>query len=238
MAMKPIFVVVACVTLMSSTAPPVSTKEQILVTKLDFYMVEGSISDETPLADNVWPELPGEELPATKMPPRFFSQAELDVAGVRLRAEQNSWRWDAKTQPPKDAGIELLSSPKIASIVGRRMAVFVGSARQIQYFERRPDGLFELKTSDAAHGIHFAATVDKGESSGTFLCDMKVHVSLVGKRLPIEGVTLDVGVPVVTKRESRTQVNLKAGEYYGMLLDMGDQRTLLTRIRVDFKSQT
>jgi hypothetical protein len=116
------------------------------------------------------------------------------------------------------------------------MAVFVGSAKQIQYFERRPDGLFELKTSDASHGIHFEATVDKGESSGTFLCDMKTYVSLVGKRLPIEGVTLDVGVPVVTKRESRTSVSLKPGKYYGMLLYMGDQRTLLTRIRVDVET--
>jgi hypothetical protein len=238
MAMRPLIVLAVCLKLVSSTVSPVSAEEPTVITKLDFYLIEDLGHTGESQATDV---LTVAETFPVKVSFSFFSTLEVTSDAFKLKADEDRWTWNGKEEPPKDVGIELLSSPKIASTMGQPVGVTVGSEKPVQYFEKRPDGLFELKTCDVPYGIRFEATFREGFSdSDGVVCDIEISANLVLKRRPIEGVTLDVGVPITEERKARMPLgrSLKPGRYYGMIFSTDDEGApaVLIRIRVDVES--
>jgi hypothetical protein len=212
---------------------PVAQNQVLL--EFEVYRVEGDISFEAtrlqihPLPPDTVAE---ENAGSTKGSLLLFTAAKLRLGGVSLVADATGWRWSGKDLPPQGSGIERIASPKIMVLVGQAFQLEIGSREPIEYFERRADGLFEFRKSDEVTGLKLSCTVEKGKDECLILRDLTIKLASIENRVPIEGVSLDVGQPIVRTQESVFTVAIKLDECQGMLLRSERYGSLLIRLRV------
>jgi len=206
--------------------------DQALLT-LQVFRVRGDIVGETSLTDNLWEGIKGEDLEAIKGPFSFFTLANLTVAGVKLRASQTRWSWDGKDQPDSGTRVELFAQPRLMVALGESFEIEIGSQQPIEYFEKRSDGLFELKTIHEQTGLALTATVEAGEAGRLAVRNLTITLRSIEKRKPIEGVSLDVGEPTIKTREYKISIAVKPGQYYGIQLATEGYGFLILRLRAD-----
>lgn len=236
--MRSLIIAVVCLTVLGIFSAIVSAEQRAFITEAEFYRVRGDISGRTSLADNIWSGLFQKKSQAKKEGFTLFERAELSVADVELKADERSWMWNGQDKLPTGKGIELVSHPRVLSNMGERFAVRIASEQPIDYLERRPDGLFELKRSNVPLGMRFEGRLDEGDSGRLVELNLTIMANFVVKRRPIEGVTLDVGAPIVHTEEYETTVTVKPGRYYGLLLSTEGQGGLIVRLRVDPQNDT
>jgi len=197
--------------------------------------VRGDISGETSLTEDMSPGIEGQELGAKKGPFTFFTIAKLTVDGVEFRADENGWTWDGKDHPPSGKRVELIARPKVITLLNdpnNACKILIQSEQPIEYFEKRPDGLFELRRDDEQIGLSLAFSVAEGKSGRVVLRDLTIGLRSVEGRSPIEGVTLDVGRPIVRARKSKMTISVKTGRDYGVCLRTEGYGNLYIRLRV------
>jgi len=236
--MKPLAIAVVCLTALQGLSVPGAAQEKRLITEVAIYRIRTFVSGDRSFSGSAtFSEVRGRGTLGKLPVELFFSSAELTIAGVKFKADENRWTWNGKEDPPKDAGIELLSRPKLASNMGQPLTLWTGSEEPIQYLERLPDGLFALKTCDEPLGVRLDITIDEGEP-GPIVLNLKISASFSSRRLSIEGVTLDVGAPIIDKRAYQTTVSVEPGRYYGLIYPAGSEKQggLLIRMRVDVES--
>lgn len=218
--------------------PPGQTAALIQFT---LYRVRGDISGETSLTDNIWEGVEGADpkAQARKGPYTFFTLAKETVAGVKFQADQNGWKWDGKDEPPPGSRVETVTRPRIIVVMpsSSDFVVQIGTRDPIQYFQKRPDGLFELHAVYKMTGLSISAKAEKGQAGRVLLRDLSIGTRLVEKRKPIEGVSLDVGEPIVSAKDHQVTVALKPNQDYGFLLLTDGMGALIGRLRVELKSQ-
>ena len=176
-----------------------------------------------------------EKSPDDARQPRYsmiFSEADITAGGVRFRAREDGWTWNGKSEPPPGISVEKIASPRIVAAAGQPFELFIGSEVPIQFFEKRPDGLFELKDLKEWTGLKIQATIDSGTGDTVMVKELTVAVRTVGKRMPLEGVSLDVGPPVVAARELVTTLACELDRNYGVLFESEGRGMLLLKIRV------
>lgn len=242
--MKALIIAVVCLTLLSAFSSVVSAEQRIFIIDAEFYRVQGDIVEvklhrargKVSLLGRIGSGLFRKRSQSKKEAFILFDRAELSVAGVELKADERSWTWDAKDQRPNDGSIELISHPRVAATPGEPFVVKTISHAAIDYLEKRPDGLFELKKSNLPLGIRFEGRVDEGKSGRLVELNLTIMANFVVKRRPIEGVKLDVGAPIIEEHE--TTATVKPGRYYGLLLSTERQGGLLIRLRVDPQTDT
>jgi hypothetical protein len=225
-----------------------------ITVELRVYRAHGQIRGETSLTEDVWAGI--EE--ARRGPLRFFTLADLTIGDVTLRANHREWTWNGKSEPPEGGEIEPVSYPRLAVIPGKPGALRDVESVPIQYFERRADGLFELKETAVPRGVFFGVTAEQGESGRIVLHDLWIGSDSLVKRRPIEGVNLNIGQPIyedsqllsygvrldstydgrtfgspIVQLARTTTVSVRPGRYYGTFLPTVGQGTLIARLRVD-----
>jgi hypothetical protein len=202
-------------------------QEQITL-HVEIFRIRGDISGGTSLTDNVWGELKGANPHAKDFPFSVFTIADQTLAGVKLEANQKGWFWDGKKEPPAGTGVTKVGAPKVVVQQGQQFKLSV-SAQPVQYFERREDGLFELKALDEKPGLSLSGTITKSDDPGRLVFkDLTFAVRLVERRKPIKGVALDVGEPVLTTpKEVKTTLSLKKNYHYGMHVRIRDGKGFL-----------
>jgi hypothetical protein len=210
-------------------APAASTsgtnQEQVLL-EFDVYRICGNISFESEYLEVT---KAGKEGVAKEL--MSFTRAKLTVAGVELLADEGGWTWVGKDRPPEGSRIEVIASPKLLVLFDQSFVVEIGSEQPIEYFEKRPDGLFELKKLHEKTGFTLSGKVERPGGEQIILRDLTIRLQSVEKRQPIEGASLDVGYPIVRTHESITTVAVKPGGYHGMLLGSEGYGSLLLRLR-------
>jgi len=237
--MKSLAITLICLTVLGAFSSVVSAEEKVFIIDAVFYRVRGEIAELKVHEVRAKRSLPGrigsrlfrKRSHSKKEVFILFERAELSVAGVELKADEQSWTWDAKGQHPHDGSIELISHPRVAAAPGEPFLVKTISHAAIDYLEKRPDGLFELKRSNVPLGIRFEGRLDEGKSDRLVELSLTIMANFVVKRRPIEGVKLDVGAPIIEEYE--TSAIVKAGRYYGLLLSTEGQGGLIIRLRVD-----
>jgi len=236
--MKPLTLAVACFALLVASYSVVLAEDSRYRTQIDVYRIQGDISGDTSLTDNIVAGLEDQILSARKGRFIFFTLADLTIAGVKFEADENGWTWNGKPNLPKHHRIQLISGPRVLSGEREVFAFHVGSKQPVQYFERCPDGLFQLKSCDVPVGISLEATVEQGESGRVIVRDLKILADLILRRRPIQGVTLNVGEPIVEPEEYKTTLSIKPGRYYGIQLLTERHGCLIIRLRVDPQNET
>jgi hypothetical protein len=199
--------------------------------QLDVYRVLGSVSGEMSRTDYLWAGIPGGE--PKEGPFSFFNLASLTLAGVKFVADDSGWTWDGKERPPSGKGVEMISSPKVIVLLGESFEIAIGSQQPIEYFEKRPDGLFELKRLHEETGLTISSHVSKGESGRIVLRDLTILLRSIEAREPVEGVSLDVGRPKVKARQYKVTIAVNQGRPCGIMLGTDGYGFLLVRLRVN-----
>ena len=157
------------------------------------------------------------------------------VADVHLKADARGWTWRSDQSEPNSDRITTLASPKMMAYLSGNLRLSMESPLPVEYFLRRDDGLFELKKLDESTGISFDFTIDKGENDRILLRNFTLTIKTVEKRKPIEGVTLDVGEPIINAQTFTIEAALKDGEDYGIMIPTQGIGTLLMKISVAYR---
>jgi hypothetical protein len=203
---------------------PEATKK-IATLQVQLFRVSGDISGTTSLTDNIW------EGVETSSRFNLFTLADLNVAGVKLKADASEWLWNGGKVAPPSGSVQTIGQPTITAVMGEPFTIEVSSDTPIEYLEKRADGLFELKRLDEKAGFSISATFEPGESSRIVIKDFKISLRSIARRVPIEGVTLDVGRPVVETWEQRTTLAVKPGMDYGMQIASQGYGSLILRFK-------
>jgi hypothetical protein len=206
----------------------------VVTVKIWLYRVPGNMSGKISLTDNVWEGTDGDKAADEEGPYRFFTLADLTVAGVRLQADQHGWKWDGKEAIPSGSRVEQLAAPQLVVKMPNAFRFEVASDVPVQYFRKRADGLFELAQADQPTGLVAFSRVEKGAAGRILLRDFSIGTRVVEKRKPIEGVTLDVGEPVVSTTEKKFTMAVKPDLDYGVRFFSEGAGFLLLRLKLSF----
>jgi len=160
----------------------------------------------------------------------FFEGAEISFGNVNVNVNMkgDTLTWNGEANPDPSV-IRCLSSPKITTPAGETAEIRVGE-ESIQYFERAPDGLFDLKSLDAFTGYAFSCTATPGEDSGIHL-KWTLETHRVKERAPIPDVRLDIGKPVIQTQNLEANVTIMIGNW-GCFVYTVENEALLIFIRV------
>lgn len=210
-----------------------TTDQQQFLLELAVYRLRGNISVKTLTIGSVPPKVEfGEKAGLMEGPLVFLAPTNFIIAGMELRASENGWTWDGQKHPPYDAKVEIIASPRVMVCSKNSFEISVGSQQPLEYFEKRPDGLFELKSLDEETGLTIKANVAEGDRDRIILRDLTIRLRSIEGREPIEGVSLDVGRPIVGLRELLTTIAVHPGRDFGILLGPKASGSLLVRAKV------
>jgi len=210
--------------------------------EIHVYRVVGGFSGDLSLTENIWAET-GKPDADTQKAMTFFTLAKARLADQTLTVDANGWRWNqdeasspekAPTDSPMSGErVSLLAKPAIALAQGEEGSLTIGSEQTIEYFEPIRNNLYELKTLKEPTGLTIGVQVGAVDSDHATLKNLSVELRTVEERKPIEGVSLNVGEPVIRTRQFNAAVRLTVGREYGVLIHNKDmQGLLLMRLRV------
>ncbi|HUW20794.1 MAG TPA: hypothetical protein VMW16_15960 [Sedimentisphaerales bacterium] len=233
-----ILVVLAC-------ASYAKAKNQIQV-QCQIFRLEGNLPSKTFVDEPIWTtdETPKE----LKNKVIVFSRGWFKLGKDRLEFKEGRCFLN-KTELPL-AGPEKVKLPEqlirmIYRPVVIEMAEHSGGeisiepTQPIQYFEKRADGLYELKEMELQTGLYVKITeaVEEEDKGYIRLTDIIMTIRLVGSRERIEGVNLPVGRPILSEEEYVFYFRVRPGKDYGILItpERG-QGGLLIRLRASSTS--
>ncbi len=137
----------------------------------------------------------------------------LFVRGRALRFERGKIIDDqaaAEKTLPKDKGYKVLSTPRLFVLVGDAAAMTMGST--VPYMVQTEDGCLELRhTDDADEGISVRVLVEKADDHLVTFESVRMKLSMVTGRQPIEGVPFAVGRPIIRAMEISSALSLSPG---------------------------
>lgn len=160
--------------------------------------------------------------------------AEFKIGETILRANENGLSWNGENEPPDNSEITLLSSPRLLAKLGEDAEIHVSAGEQVEYFEKLPDGRFKHQKLPIFEHVYF--TVKPIQCSPEFIIlDVTFSIELMGKRVPIAGVALDVGQPVINKRSVSSRICIRPKEWAIMSM-VQDENVLLFCMQAEIKS--
>ena len=107
----------------------------------------------------------------------------------------------------------VLSRPVVVTPAGEAATLKAGSTENTQYFSREPDGRYALKTTPISPELQFDVTLDKESSTGEVQMQLGYRFVRLGRRAPVDGVSLDVGQPEIKETAGVFRIPLKLGEW-------------------------
>lgn len=235
--MKPV-VILLCVVVFAACGHCAESKNQIQV-QCQIFKFKGKLPGRTSAEEPIWT--------TDDIPERFknkvtvFSDGRFKLGRDRLEFKDGNCFWNKKEIPitgpvtfklPEDR-IQLVHSPAISMLEHSKGSVEIQSKQPIQYFEKRSDGLFELKKVELATGMDIVIEAKEEASKGYIvLSDMVMTVRTIESRKKIEGVNLSVGYPVLGEQEYVFFFRVRPGKDYGILITPERSRGgLLIRLR-------
>ncbi len=105
------------------------------------------------------------------------------------------------------APFEIVSAPQLLVLLGQEAAIQVG--RPVAHLEKSDDDCLRVVTSpEHVEGASIRLTPTQVRTDGVRFERIRVSVTRVERRLPIDGVPLDVGRPVLDTRETYLDLTL------------------------------
>ena len=131
-----------------------------------------------------------------------------------------------------DPSIMLLSRPSVMARAGVPFEIRIDEP-PVEYF--RPAGpdkpdLFVHGVSDPL-GVKVMMTVSPA-SSGDVKMGTSIDIRLLAKRVKLQGVSLDVGLPVISQRTMSGEVMMPSGQWFWIAQSAVDQGGLLILLKV------
>ncbi len=175
---------------------------------------------------------------------KIFSKGSFDFGKDELEFKKGNCYWKDEKMPIAASMKPKRLNSKISMMFSLEILLFehssgnfeVEATQPIQYFSKRPDGLFELKEMELSTGLDIEITeaTEDEKKDDILLSGFKMTIRSVEKREPIEGVRLSVGKPILGEQEYEFSPRLDPGEDYGILIKPKNGRgALLLRVRAN-----
>jgi len=176
---------------------------------------------------------------------KIFSEGSFDFGTDKMVfKKEKACRFNGKKMPmeasmkPKrfNSKISRLFTPEIVLYEHSSGNFNVEAAQPIQYFSKRPDGLFELKEMELSTGLYIeiGKGIEDEQKDDILLSGIKMTIRSVEKRELIEGVNLSVGKPVLSEQKYDFSLRVDPGEDYGILIKpKNGLGALLLRLRAN-----
>ena len=137
------------------------------------------------------------------------------------------------SEKESESPIRLICAPNILVRSGEAADYHIVSKQEIEYFEQREDGLFELKKLQEPTWLEIEMQVESEGQNKIRFSELTFSLRSVEEREPIPGVTLPVGRPILQTREYKVNIRVTSGKDYGFLLHPGHgQGVLIIRLRL------
>jgi hypothetical protein len=218
-------------------AADAEAKNQIQV-QIQIFKFMGSLPGKTSVDEKIW---------TTKDPPdklkdkvTVFSRGQFEVGKDRLVFRDGRCFWNKteipmagpeKVKLPKDQ-IKLVYAPEIVMDEHSGGTFKIQSKQPIQYFEKRDDGLFELKEIELPMGLDIEITEPEEKDGYILLTDIVMKMRSVERRERIEGVNLSIGQPILGEEQYIFYFRVRPGRDYGILIKPeSGHGVLLIRLR-------
>jgi hypothetical protein len=215
-------------------------KDNIIQVRLQIFKFTGSLPGETGADEPIWTT---DDVPdKVEGEVDVFSRGSFEIGEDKLQFKDGRCFWNKKEIPiagPEEfklptERIQLVYAPVVEMPEHGERRVEIKSKQPIQYFEKRADGLYELKEIQLATGLDIEITeASEDEGRGYIeLEDLLMRVRSVEKREKIPGVNLSVGKPVLGEQKYELYFRLRPGKDYGVLITPKNrQGGLLVRLR-------
>ncbi len=215
-------------------------EENQIRVQIQIFRLTGTLPARTSADEKIWTtDEPPEKL---KNKVTVFSKGRFEVDKDRLEFKDGKCFWNKTEIPitdPKKLNlpadqIKWVGSPEIVMRERGAGSFKVESNQPIQYFEKRGDGLFELKEVELPTGLDIEITeADESVKHGyIMLTDIIIRMRSVERREKVEGVNLPVGFPILGEEEYVFYFRLRPGKDYGVLIrPEHGQGGLLLRLR-------
>ncbi|MHC4154656.1 MAG: hypothetical protein ACYST6_07010 [Planctomycetota bacterium] len=192
--------------------------------QLQIFKFGGVLGGEVPEDESIWT--------TDDKPDRYedtvtvFSRGTLELGKDRLAFKDGGCFWNEKEIPIDEPeklkldgkAIRLVYAPRLEMDEHDDREVQIRSEQPIQYFEKREDGLFELKQIKLATGLD--------------LEDIEMTLRTVARREKVPGVNLAVGKPILGEQEYDFFFRVRPGKDYGIIISPERGRGgLLIRLR-------
>jgi hypothetical protein len=128
---------------------------------------------------------------------------------------------DGSSGPGSSGAVTVLSTPRITTGLGKEGAqVKMGMPEPVQYLAPEADGRFALRTSEVRPEIDFSLGLQRSGAPESLRMSWRYRLVMVGKRVPVPGVTLDVGQPAILEDSGNGETDLTLGDWW--LLSLGE----------------
>jgi hypothetical protein len=147
-----------------------------------------------------------------------FSQIrELVCGDVRVTTSDNgTLLWNDAENPPAGSALELISSPRMVVVPGKKVIVNSGSC--LEYFSPGTDGSYRhgITGPDESPGLRLGATVTAHEEAADryAILDVELRLAVLEGREDLPGINLDVGPPLIRVQETGTSLLLALDEWH------------------------
>lgn len=210
-----------------------SAQEDILIS-LQVLRVLSDISGDTSLEQDIFSGnvKPGDSLKLREL--SYFTKANLKVGDSTLGIKDGAFFFNAEhDQRERDArSVEVVATPRIIVKDGQEAKLMISAPQNLEYFERRQDGLYELKKVEEPVGLEISLKAHV-EGKSVRLSELTFDLRSVEKRIPLEGASLDVGVPVISARTFEANLRIDAQRDYGIMFKPDGQGVLLVLLRAE-----
>ena len=206
-----------------------AAENDLITLECQIYRIGGSLSGETSLAENFWAGKKPMDAELKKAL-TLFTDASLRIGKGSLEAKPDGWQLEGE----QDKEIVREMSPvQVQAQPGEQAEIFVGSNQPLQYFERREDGLFELKVMHKETGLRIESRLREDPGEKAVMGDFVIRLNVVDQREQIEGVALQVGRPILKPKGLELALKLQPGRAYGLMLHPEDGKGFfIIRLRV------
>lgn len=216
-------------TLMAVSTARADLAEEVQI-RFQIFALAGRIAGDTDLDERIWAR-DREDWERIEDAVTLFDRGHFRLGDTRLELkddeglfwgrEKLSFVESQRVDLPADK-IRRINAPGVLLEKDKCYTIRINSQQSFQYFEKRADGLFELRQiDDLPTGLDIR--VKPRDKDGRILFeDMRIVVRAVGRREPVAGVELPVGRPLVEEHGYDLGLRVRPNNTYGILVELED----------------
>jgi len=215
-------------------------QKNLIQVQIQIFKITGNLLRKTFVDEKIWTTDDVPEKLKNKV--TVFNRGWFELGKDRLEFKEGRCFWNKTEIPIIDPNkfnlptdqIEWVSSPQIVMYEHDGGTFNIRPRQPIQYFEKRSDGLFELKEMELPTGLDVEITqaVEEEDKGYIRLTDIEMTMRSVGSRERVEGVNLPVGRPILSEEKYVFYFRVRPGKDYGILISPEQgQGGLLIRLR-------
>jgi hypothetical protein len=233
----------ACAVLMIATMATAAEEQPRFKLRCQVLRIASQMPQDVQPAESIWAGKP-EVWEKIKGSITLFTGAMFKFGPDSLIVNDKNISWNKerlnfdgkdKARGLTEGLIKLIYSTEVELQKGKTGSVFIAAKQPFEYFERREDGLYELKEIELPAGLDFEVKPRELDARTINLSNVTIRLRTVTERETIPGVKLPVGRPVLQTEEFKLSLKVKEkGCYWIQVRPQNGDGSLLISIEAQY----